>query len=373
MKSIANVVLNDFTNDSRVWKISESLKQSGYKVSVVAMHREGLPLEQSFEGVEVQRIRLISRPWPKWKPVQFLKYLEFLFRVFWRFKNVDIVHCNDLNALPIGVLIKIFGRNVAVVYDCHEYETETNGLKGNEKRLKKWLERALIKYVDRICTVSGSISKEYARLYNIPAPSLVLNCPVYRDQPKRDLFRENLNIRQDQTIFLYQGGLAKGRGVELILDAFSGLVSDKNVLVFMGYGPLESLIKEKTLQEKAIYFHPAVNPKVLLNYTSSADYGISFIEDSCLSYRYCLPNKMFEYLMAGLPVLTSNLSEMKSLVESAGIGIVAGTNTVEGFRKAVAASLEQDYSAIQKNVFAARKKYCWEEQEKVLKEIYEGI
>lgn len=373
MKKIANIVLNDFTNDSRVWKVSNSLSYSDCSPVVIAMHGDGLFFKESVAGVDVERIKLISRPWPKWKPVQFLKYLEFLLRAFWRFRKVDIVHCNDLNALPIGILIKLVGSNVSVVYDCHEYETETNGLKSFEKKVKKWLERWLIRYADKICTVSDSIANEYAHLYLIPKPHLVLNCPPYVEQTKRNLFRERLGIRADQTIFLYQGGLSKGRGIELLLEAFSSLESDENVLVCMGYGPLEKIIKYQARYNNTIFFHPAVMPEVLLNYTSSADYGISFIEDSCLSYRYCLPNKVFEYLMAGLPVLTSNLFEMKRLVETESVGIVAESNTVEGFRQAVMDSLAQDYSSIQKNVFEVRKKYCWEEQEKVLKEIYDDL
>jgi len=373
MKKVANIVLNDFTNDSRVWKVSSSLKNLGYSPVVVAMHTEGLRLQDFVGGIYVERIMLRSRPWPKWKPVQFLKYIEFLFRAFWRYRKIDIVHCNDLSSLPIGLLIKLFGKNVAVVYDCHEYETEINGLKGAEKQLKKWLERFLIRYVNQICTVSDSIAEEYARLYQIPKPHLVLNCPLYVEQPKRNLFRENLGIRSDQTIFLYQGGLSKGRGVELLLEAFSGLDSDKNVLVFMGYGPLEKLIQRRAEEEGVIFFHTAVSPDVLLDYTSSADYGVSFIEDSCLSYRYCLPNKMFEYLMAGLPLVTSNLFEMKRLVETEGVGIVSESNTIESFQQAVMDSLAQDYSAIQKNVFEARKTYCWENQEKILKEIYYAL
>jgi glycosyltransferase involved in cell wall biosynthesis len=138
----------------------------------------------------------------------------------------------------------------------------------------------------------------------------------------------------------------------------------------MGYGPLEGLVREESQTNETIFFHPAVTPHELLNYTSSADYGILFYEDTCLNHRYCSPNKIFEYLMAGLPVLTSNLFEMKRLVETEGVGIVAEENTVEGFKRAVTASLEQDYEKIQKNVFSARKKYCWEEQEKVIREIY---
>lgn len=373
MKKIANIVLNDFTNDSRVLKISKSLTKFGFSTTVVAMHNAGLFESEDVIGVQVQRIKLITRPWPKWKPIQLIKYIEFLVRASMVFRNSDIIHCNDLSALPIGLLIKLFGIGKKVVYDCHEYETELNGLKGVEKKAKKWLERKLIRYADAVITVSDSIANEYSRLYNIPEPHLVLNCPAYHDQPKRNLFRENLGIRSDQTIFLYQGGLSKGRGIELLLEAFSDLDTDKTVLVCMGYGPLECLIQDKAQQQDTVFFHPAVTPDVLLNYTSSADYGILFYEDTCLNHRYCSPNKIFEYMMAGLPVLTSNLFEMRRLVETEGVGIVAEENTVEGFRKAVEDSLNQDYKAVQKNVFAARKKYCWEEQEKVLKGIYHAL
>jgi glycosyltransferase involved in cell wall biosynthesis len=373
MKKIANIVLNDFTNDSRVYKISQSLNGFNYITSVVAIHNHGLKEKEFINGVKVERIKLLSRPWPKWKWIQMIKYLEFVFRAFWRFRKVDIVHSNDLSALPVAVLIKFFGKNVKVVYDCHEYETEINGLKGIEKKAKKILEKCLVPFADKIITVSESIAGEYAQLYNISKPYLILNCPAYNKRSKSDLFRKNLSIGPEKTIFLYQGGLTKGRGIELLLEAFSDLVDDKNVLVLMGYGPLESLVKSKAEVSSNIFFHPAVEPSILLDYTSSADYGILFYEDTCLNHRYCSPNKIFEYLMAGLPVISSNLVEMKRLVEREGVGIVAQENTVQGFQSAIIDSLAQDYSAIRESVLKAREKFCWEEQEKVLKEIYHAL
>lgn len=373
MKKVANVVLNDFTNDSRVLKTTATLHRLGSEAIVVAMHNERLKQNESISGVNVHRIKLLTRPLPKWKPIQFFKYLEFLIKASWFYRKVNIVHCNDLNALPVGILIKAFRKNVKVVYDCHEYETEVYGLKGIEKRAKKWLERCLIRYADRIITVSDAIACEYSRLYEMDKPYLILNCPPYKEQQKLDLFREALGIRQDQTIFLYQGGFTKGRGIELILEAFSGLQSDQNVLVCMGYGQLEPLVRNYSEMNKNIFYHPAVSPDVLLDYTSSADYGVSFIEDSCLSYRYCLPNKMFEYLMAGLPVLSSNLPEMKRLVEAEAIGVVARENTVDGFRQAVNDTLMQEYCAVQENVVRAREQYCWEAQERVLEGIYADL
>jgi glycosyltransferase involved in cell wall biosynthesis len=261
-----------------------------------------------------------------------------------------------------------------MVYDSHEFAiNDVPNQSARSIKLKKNLEGFLIKFARSVINVSDSIANEYSRLYNIKKPHIILNCPVYHEQPKRNLFRESLGIRSDQTIFLYQGGLGKGRGIELLLEAFSDLDVDKNVLVCMGYGPMENLIQEKAQQQCTIFFHPAVAPEVLLNYTSSADYGILFYEDTCLNHRYCSPNKIFEYIMAGLPVLTSNLYEMKRLVETEGIGIVAQKNTVDGFKKAVECSLNQDYGATQENVFLARKKYCWEEQEKILKYIYHAL
>jgi glycosyltransferase involved in cell wall biosynthesis len=368
--NVVNLVLNDFQNDSRVWKISNSLQSMGFTTKVVALHSEGLPLCENKQGADVERVQLLSRPWPKWKPVQLLKYLEFVARVVWRHRSVDVVHCNDLNALPVGLLIKLLGRNVKVVYDCHEYETEINGLKGFEKTAKRWLERWLIRYADAVLTVSHSIAREYARLYGIPEPHLVLNCPSFVEQLKQNLFRERLGIRSDQLIFLYQGGLSKGRGIEILLDAFAERSDDRCVLVCMGYGPLESTVQAFAKRSSVIFYHPAVDQKVLLDHTSSADYGVSFIEDTCLSYRYCLPNKIFEYLMAGIPVLTSNLFEMRRLVESETVGLVAESNDPQGFVQALERALDMDTEEMKENVRRVRQRYCWEEQEKVLKEVY---
>ncbi|NVK44051.1 MAG: glycosyltransferase [Oceanospirillaceae bacterium] len=370
---VANVVLNNFKNDSRVLKISKSLFDLGITPTVVAIHDDGLLEEECVQGIAVNRLRLKSRSLPKWRPVQVVKYVEFVLRAFLRYRKANIVHCNDLSALPVGLLIKLFGKNVKVVYDCHEYETEVNGIGGFEKLFRRILEKFQIRYADTILTVSDSIANEYVRLYGVKKPDLVLNCPLYQSPEKSELFREKLGIRKDQNIFLYQGALFKGRGIEMLLDVFGSFKSDKNVLVCMGYGSLEGLIREAGLQHNRVFFHPAVNQEVLLNYTSSADFGISFIEDSCLSYRYCLPNKMFEYFMAGIPVITSNLFEMKKLVEKEGVGVVASNNSKDGFQDALENILAMDYARLQRNVISLSSLYCWEEQEKSLKAAYESI
>ncbi len=141
----------------------------------------------------------------------------------------------------------------------------------------------------------------------------------------------------------------------------------------MGYGALEECVKDISKEHTNIYFHQAVSPEVLLEYTSSADFGISIIEDKCLSYRYCLPNKMFEYFMAELPVIVSNLPEMKRLVEDNSLGVVAKENSTKGLKKAIEEAVLLDQDELQKNIQKVKEIYNWEEQEKVLLDTYKEL
>ena len=373
-KKVTSIVLNNFKNDSRVLKENISLQKAGYEVQVVALHEEPLAEFEEVQNIPVHRVKLKTRGWSKQKLIQLIKYFEFIYKVVKQYKKSDIIHCNDLNSLPIGVIIKkFFNKDVKIVYDAHEYETELNGLKGIQKKLVKWLERKLIKYADKVITVSDAIADEYVKLYDIKKPALVLNTPSYKEIEKKNIFRETLGIKETQTIFLYQGGLSKGRGIEILLEAFKTIDNENAVIVFMGYGPLENLIKETSKEYKNIYFHKAVSPDVLLDYTSSADFGFLFYENTCLNHYYCSPNKMFEYLMAEIPVIVSNLYEMKRLVEFNKIGTVAKENSPEGLKEAIEEAVKLDKEVLKTNIQKLKTIYNWEEQEKVLLEIYKDL
>jgi len=371
MLKVLSIVLNDFKNDSRVLYEAVSLKKNGFGVRVIALHEDGLKEFDDIQGVPVHRVKLKTRSLPRYLPFQLFKYIELTYKIIKNYRRVDVVHCHDLGTLPIGALIKrVFNKSTKVVYDAHEYETEMNGLKGMQKLLKKSVERLFIKSADAVITVCDTIAHEYKRLYSIPKPYVVHNCPPLIEVGTQDRFRDELGIQNDQVIFLYQGRLCEGRGVEMLLDVFLKLELSKEVIVFMGYGPLENRIRSLADKHDAIFFHEAVFSDVLLEYTASADYGISFIEDCSLSDRYCLPNKLFEYLMAGLPVLTSNLVEMKALVERYGVGVVAKENTVPSLIEAVGSCLSLDRAEIVKNICSIKKIFSWEEQERVLLSVY---
>lgn len=372
---IASVVLNSFINDSRVLKSARSLRAHGHEVKVVALHEKGLPECEAVGDIDVQRIKLSTKDWSKNRLVQLIKYLEFLLRSMGLYRYAEVVHCNDLNALPVGALLKVLslGR-IKVVYDAHEYESNQVP---NQSRLSikllQLLEGGLIRFADAVITVSEGIAREYARLYVIEKPTLVLNCPLYQEVEKKDRFRERFGISPEATIFLYQGGVSGGRGIERILDTFASLADPRLVVVVMGYGPLVGLVEAYAAKYDNIFYHPAVAPEGLLEYTASADCGLCLIEDSCFSYRYCLPNKLFEYIMAGLPALVSGLPELKGLVIEEGIGEVIDKDDCEGLAEAIERFKDLDRSRLRANLLRTARKYCWEEQETALAAIYGGL
>jgi glycosyltransferase involved in cell wall biosynthesis len=373
-----HISLTNLKNESRILKETNTLIQNNIfdTIYIVGICDDNLENTQAIDKRrEMNRISLKSRKLPKNLFFQLIKYMEYSAVVLTKYKNKDIqvVNIHTLGLLPIGVLYKLF-YSTKLIYDAHEYETQTQGLKGIRKKLSMVLEKLLINYCDKTIVVSESISDEYKKLYpNLPRPFVVLNTPSLKKIDKKDIFRDTLGIEKDKTIFLYQGGLSNGRGIEIILDTFKQINDDKSVIVFMGYGPLEELIRGISKEYNNIYFHTAVTPDVLLGFTCSADFGISTIEDTCLSYRYCLPNKMFEYLMAEIPVIVSNLPEMKKLIENSCVGIVTQENTRNGLQEAIKKVTQLDKDELYINIQKVKKIYNWEAQEKVLLKIYKGL
>lgn len=378
MKKVTSIVLNPYVNDSRVIKETQTLRKAGYEVSVVALHddREGLAEYEVMDGVAVHRIRLVSKSWSKLTPVQVLKYIEFCVRAICEIK-ADIVHCNDLNALPVGYILKSILRCKKIVYDAHELESEQEGQSRLVRTASKFLEGILIKKTDAIMTVSDGIAEWYESQYGIRKPYVVMNVPRWSEIPRT----QNMFTKEDarllgKKIFLYQGGLTSGRGIDYMLEAFQKRNDNKAVLMFMGYGELEERIKKAAEMFDNIFYHDAVLPQDLWKYTASADYGLVCIENTCLSHYYSLPNKLFEYAMAGLPMVLTNLYEFVSLNNSYHFGVVLDEFSVDTFNKKIDYLLSIDeatYNKFRQNARQMAFDLSWECQEKVLLKSYSEL
>lgn len=362
-----HISLTDMRNESRVLKETNSILNYNIasKIYIASLHADDLEEEKIYkDNLILNRFKLSSRKLSKNLFVQVLKYFEFMYRVtfFYRKKDIKMINIHAIALLPFGVFLKYFYKS-KLVYDTHELETETNGSKGLRKKLAKFIEKTLIKKCDLIFVVTENIADWYEKEYNIQRPVVVKNAPRLFDMVKTNHFRENLGIKDNSIIVLYQGGLSKGRGVNLLLECFKQRDDDKVVIVFMGYGELEEDIKIASREKNNIFFYPAVAPEIVLDYTSSADIGISFIENISLSDYYCLPNKLFEYAMAGLPVIVSNLKEMSELVEYYDMGIVVKDDNIESINNSIDKILLSDVEQMKKNARKCAEENSWEIQE----------
>lgn len=220
-------------------------------------------------------------------------------------------------------------------------------------------------------TVSEPIAQEYVRLYNIEKPTVIYNTPNKIIINKKNIFREKFNIPQNHIIFLYQGGLQPRRGVLEFIELIRG--KEGVSYVIMGFGELKETIIELTKKEKNIYFHDAVLPNVLLEYTSSADIGLCIEENRCKSWNLGLPNKMFEYYMVGLPILVSGLLELKRFVIDNKTGfVIEDIFNQEEFNKLFPLII-QEYKNKEKFIKIVQEIYNWENEEKKLLKIYEKL
>lgn len=374
MRRIGYIVMQNFKNDSRVLKQAMSLASQGYKVTVFALGDDDLPVEEELPGVLVLRMRLKTRRLPKHVFFQFFKYLEYMLKIAGYRKDLDIVNASSLAPLPIAVFLKMTTWfRMRVIYDARELETETTGLKGLRKRVSKASEKFFIRYIDGMSTVSESIAEDYAARYHIRKPVLLYNAPPpVPTLKKHNLFRERLNIPSDKLICLYQGGLTPGRGLELLLDTFSNGV-ERCVLVIMGYGGMEEKIKSVANRSENVFFHPAVPPVELLKYTSSADVGITLIENTCLSYYYCMPNKLFEYAMAGLPILASDLLEMRKIIQNYQCGLLIENMSTDAVKKAITTLLQSNLTVLSDNSRRFAIENSWAHQEPKLFQLYREV
>lgn len=372
-----HVYPSNFKHETRILKETKSLVDSGMvnKVFIAALWEKGdKEHEQLDDKREVWRITLKTKCFPNESLWEALKFVEWSLKIFSGLKkrNINVVHCHHLLTLPIGALFKTF-RKAKIIYDAHELETERNEWSGIKKAIAKIFERILMSYVDQLIVVSDSISEWYKTQYNLKEVSVIKNVPYRQDNRgiRSNILKERFNIQDNEILFIYQGSLNKGRGIEILLNAFSQADKKKHIL-FMGHGTLESTVKFYETNFSNIHFYPSVNPAEVISYTTCADVGISLIENTCLSYKYSLPNKMFEYIFSGLPLIVSNLPDMGKIIDDFKCGwkVSINKNSVSDLIKSIS---KENIEEKRYNVLNCKDNFGWDIEEKKLLRIYRNL
>ncbi|NVK75237.1 MAG: glycosyltransferase [Oceanospirillaceae bacterium] len=302
---------------SRLIKIGESLCERDKRVVFISMKfNTTLPSKVTLEnGNVIRRVGVASSNRSVHSINFVILYLTVILTKLTHFKSM--LWLNSVSVLPLSVL---WGK---VIYAPHELETERSSAKGGlKKKMSKLLERTFIKFANHVIVVGNNIAKWYKEQYDLDKVYVVRNIPKGYSQSNVKVsstyLRDKFNIDSDTPIFLYQGIINKGRGLESLIAAFSK--SEKATLVVMGFGPLTGMVKEAADRCERIKYHDPVPPQELESISASADFGLCLIENICLSYYYSLPNKLFEYINSGIPVIGSNFPEIQEVIEGYNIG-----------------------------------------------------
>jgi len=370
MKKVCMIAFSNFIHslDGTKIRIAKSIADAGYDVTVLAIKDDKTKSREIIDGIKVSRIDGRNRP---------IKFLKILFSALKQ--KPDIYHSFDLKTLPLAYFVSRINRS-KLIYDSRELYVESmrdEELPKVYKRIMTSVERFLIKRVDGIIVVSDSIADILVKRYGIERPTVIFNCAPYKEYRRTTIIRDLLNIKDDKRIVLYQGLISRGRGLENLVSAARYL--DNAVVVLIGDGNLKGelirKVKEEDLEEK-VKFIDAIPYKELLDYTMSADLGVHPVQNTCLSYYYGAPNKLFEYLMAGLPVAVSNFPDMRRIVENEGVGETFDPEDPKDIARVINNILndEKKYNRMRRNALKiAKERYNWEmESEKLLK-IYESL
>ena len=298
--------------------------------------------------------------------------LEFLIRSFFiinKFKP-SVIHCHDTLALPIAILFKIFHSQLKVVYDAHELGSNRNGIGNFFSKIVYFFEKITWRFIDHFISVSPSIIKWYEKEYGRKKNTLILNSPELKTEKTENSngFRKKFLINDDEKLFIYVGEINKGRGITNLLKVFKDL---KSRILFLGYGPMVETVKEFEQKYENIHYHESVEHNLLTNLIREADVGLCLVENVSLSDYYCLPNKLFEYAFAGLPIIASNFPDISYILEKYDLGFVCDADSKEDIKKMIE-NFEKMENVSKKDT---TKLYdlTWQKQESNLVTLYQNL
>ncbi|MFH0736597.1 MAG: glycosyltransferase [bacterium] len=309
--------LGNAFKDSRITNLANSLKLDGYKVNVISFDWYTENFVEIIGDISVYKLS---------KKSSLIFYMHFAYITLKRLflSKSDLFFAEDVYTLPFVTFIAKLKRKV-IFYNSREFYAFLGGLTGRKvlQRVITSIERFFIKKTNLVLTTGDMDSEFLENFYNIKNTCVIRNIPLKKQNFEKHDFRKELGISENQIILLYQGVLLKGRGTKLILKALAKLKDC--VLIILGDGVLKKelmdLAENLNITDR-VFFYGTIENKYLDKFTAGADIGFSLIENISISYYYALPNKLFEYINAQVPIISSNLPQMKKIIEEYNVGKV---------------------------------------------------
>jgi glycosyltransferase involved in cell wall biosynthesis len=366
-------VTNDLATDQRVLKVCDFLTRLGYTVTMVGVKKT--------KSLPILHIKVKTFRFAMWFEKGFMFYAEYNIKLFFYllFKRTSLLVSNDLDTLLPNFLISRI-RFKPLVYDSHEYFLGSTEISERPFVRRFWaiIEKLIFPRLKHIITVNHSIADLYEKAYG-KRPEVVRNLP-HRYKIDSKLTREELGLPINKKIVLMQGGAINvDRGAEELINAMKPQYGLDNVeLYFIGGGDVWDKIRQlaKDLHlERTVHFLPKMPYKKMMRYTSLCDLGVSLDKPVSLNYKYSLPNKLFDYLAAGIPVLASPMVEIKKIVEGFDVGMCIEEHEPAHIAEKIKLMLSDEESCKRwkKNALKTSNKLCWENEEKVLIRVYKNF
>lgn len=358
-KRVVMAVTNDLVTDRRVMRHAAALREAGCEVLLLGRNELGVKCKKG------------------WK-----FYAEYNLRLCWRLlrSKADVVWANDTDTL-LASYVAAKMRRKKLVMDAHELFPEVPELVGREKVKRVWerIERKLMPKCDALLTVCQSIADYYKEKYGVEM-AVVRNISDCLNMSMLECW--SADVKNTQTIkqsgnpalhvLLYQGCVNKGRGVDWAIDALEFLPDCR--LVIAGGGDLLEEMKAYAAQKQwadRIQFLGRLKPEQLEAVTRQANVGLVMLEDMGLSYRYALPNRIGDFVAAGIPMVVSNLPEMAAVVNSFGIGSILDGTGARSLAEAVKRVLAREWS--EADFVEARKDMDWNKEKTKLLECLNAL
>ncbi|RIO73016.1 glycosyltransferase [Mammaliicoccus sciuri] len=425
MKKVTMFVWNHFTNDARVNRECTTLADNGYDVNLIAINDPKNPAISAYEEIsntfKVYRVK--RYPWllqayqdhgkkfllvvagvqvviiPSLFYISFTLMAAYLLSLvvaagMIKFKkirkwfingaiitrmivkgyiqNADIYHANDLNTLPQAIVCsKLRLKPKPLIYDSHEVQSDRTGY--NPKTIKR-IESFMLKFVDQMIVENHTRAKYNEDIYGFYPKTLYNYSEKYNIEEKPQInLHKKIGINEDEKILLYQGGLQQGRGLELLIEAMDEI--EEGHLLFIGGGKLTQTLKEQaeaSKQADRIHFLDKVPFQELPSYTREAYLGFQVLQNSCFNHYSASSNKLFEYMMAHVPVVSCDFPEIKKVVEETHTGLVVDSHNASEIANAVN-QLVKDTSLrnqLSENTKQAKEIYNWNNEKSKLLEVY---
>ncbi len=346
MKKALLIVYSNFKKDNRIRKHKYFLKKAGYDVDII-----GFSEENYYNPTIVDKIKYLF--WFVLKKEKAIKYLFGKLEYKSKLQNkYDLIIANDWEALPIAV--NFLSNNNILVYDSHEYAIKmaTQNFKWwlFIRPLAKYIEEKYIKYADMITCVSKEIVEVYKQIYKRNDVYLVRNISMYSDKNKLRIQKtKSMPIRM-----YYHGNYLKSRKLDTVLDVIKKF--DKKYEVHLRLLRDTSSLKQKYASNKNIIFHKPIKPEKLLDDINDYDFGIAAQPAVNESRMFSLPNKFFDFIFGGVPVLICGETiSMSRIVQKYDIGFIAKNFTQEAIEKVLKKISIEEINRKKKNLLKAQK------------------